>query len=185
MHLCANSGSLSFRSFLTYLLTQQQKQKLRTSLSQHCHSNKLHHPPPLPASSFSPLSWPPCVERAIRQEHISHVLSFLRIRLRWCFPGGHDNFRKMINEAEPLGYPVVVKNARGHRGERTVDRTTPFKNPHQGPPDGNLKFIDRVLMIKTVVLQSWTHLCLHILQGWTQLAPSWCVYRPNPPEVTR
>ncbi|TWW56495.1 Beta-citrylglutamate synthase B [Takifugu flavidus] len=31
--------------------------------------------------------------------------------------GGHDNFRKMINEAEPLGYPVVVKNARGHRGK--------------------------------------------------------------------
>uniref|UniRef100_A0A8C2EH66 N-acetylaspartylglutamate synthase n=2 Tax=Cyprinus carpio TaxID=7962 RepID=A0A8C2EH66_CYPCA len=31
--------------------------------------------------------------------------------------GGHDNFRKMIDEAEPLGYPVVVKNARGHRGK--------------------------------------------------------------------
>lgn len=33
------------------------------------------------------------------------------------FLGGHDNFRKMIDEAEPLGYPVVVKNARGHRGK--------------------------------------------------------------------
>lgn len=33
------------------------------------------------------------------------------------FSGGHDNFRKMIDEAEPLGYPVVVKNARGHRGK--------------------------------------------------------------------
>lgn len=31
--------------------------------------------------------------------------------------GGHENFRKMIDEAEPLGYPVVVKNARGHRGK--------------------------------------------------------------------
>ncbi|XP_012685179.2 beta-citrylglutamate synthase B [Clupea harengus] len=31
--------------------------------------------------------------------------------------GGHDNFLKMIDEAEPLGYPVVVKNARGHRGK--------------------------------------------------------------------
>ncbi|KAF7658638.1 hypothetical protein LDENG_00009600 [Lucifuga dentata] len=31
--------------------------------------------------------------------------------------GGHDNFRKIIDEAEPLGYPVVVKNARGHRGK--------------------------------------------------------------------
>ncbi|KAK6307965.1 beta-citrylglutamate synthase B-like [Oncorhynchus nerka] len=31
--------------------------------------------------------------------------------------GGHENFRKMIDEAEPLGYPVVVKNTRGHRGK--------------------------------------------------------------------
>ncbi len=35
-------------------------------------------------------------------------------------PGGHDNFRKMIDEAEPLGYPVVVKNARGHRGKSLI-----------------------------------------------------------------
>lgn len=70
----------------------------------------------------------------------------------------------MINEAEPLGYPVVVKNARGHRGERTVDCTTPLKST-QGAPDGSLKFIDRVLMIKTVMLQSWTHPCLHILNA--------------------
>lgn len=43
------------------------------------------------------------------------------------FPGGHDNFRKMIDEAEPLGYPVVVKNARGHRGKNTSSAhyTTP------------------------------------------------------------
>lgn len=88
----------------------------------------------------------------------------LRIHLRWCFPGGHDNFRKMINEAEPLGYPVVVKNARGHRGERTVNRTTPLKST-PGAPDGSLKFIDRMLMTKTVMLQSWTRLCLHILQA--------------------
>ncbi|MGH0146369.1 UNVERIFIED_CONTAM: hypothetical protein FKN15_048686 [Acipenser sinensis] len=31
--------------------------------------------------------------------------------------GGHENFSKMIEEAEPLGYPVVVKNTRGHRGK--------------------------------------------------------------------
>ncbi|XP_069775033.1 beta-citrylglutamate synthase B [Narcine bancroftii] len=31
--------------------------------------------------------------------------------------GGHENFSKMIDEAEPLGYPVVVKNTRGHRGK--------------------------------------------------------------------
>uniref|UniRef100_A0A4W5K8W3 Ribosomal modification protein rimK-like family member A n=1 Tax=Hucho hucho TaxID=62062 RepID=A0A4W5K8W3_9TELE len=37
--------------------------------------------------------------------------------------GGHENFRKMIDEAEPLGYPVVVKNARGHRGQ--YDRNHP------------------------------------------------------------
>ncbi|KAE8593101.1 hypothetical protein XENTR_v10018979 [Xenopus tropicalis] len=29
--------------------------------------------------------------------------------------GGHDEFSKMIDAAEPLGYPVVVKNTRGHR----------------------------------------------------------------------
>lgn len=42
-------------------------------------------------------------------------LLFVRVHCR--FQGGHDNFRKMIDEAEPLGYPVVVKNARGHRGK--------------------------------------------------------------------
>lgn len=26
----------------------------------------------------------------------------------------------MIDEAEPLGYPVVVKNARGHRGKALI-----------------------------------------------------------------
>uniref|UniRef100_A0ABI7ZGW2 N-acetylaspartylglutamate synthase n=1 Tax=Felis catus TaxID=9685 RepID=A0ABI7ZGW2_FELCA len=31
--------------------------------------------------------------------------------------GGHDDFSKMIDEAEPLGYPVVVKSTRGHRGK--------------------------------------------------------------------
>ncbi|XP_028921644.1 N-acetylaspartylglutamate synthase A isoform X2 [Ornithorhynchus anatinus] len=31
--------------------------------------------------------------------------------------GGHDDFAKMIDEAEPLGYPVVVKSTRGHRGK--------------------------------------------------------------------
>ncbi|XP_063799012.1 N-acetylaspartylglutamate synthase A [Pseudophryne corroboree] len=31
--------------------------------------------------------------------------------------GGHDEFSKMINAAEPLGYPVVVKNTRGHQGK--------------------------------------------------------------------
>uniref|UniRef100_A0A4W3JFL9 N-acetylaspartylglutamate synthase n=1 Tax=Callorhinchus milii TaxID=7868 RepID=A0A4W3JFL9_CALMI len=31
--------------------------------------------------------------------------------------GGHEEFSKMIDEAEPLGYPVVVKNTRGHRGK--------------------------------------------------------------------
>ncbi|KAM5140372.1 N-acetylaspartylglutamate synthase A [Mantella aurantiaca] len=31
--------------------------------------------------------------------------------------GGHDEFAKMIDAAEPLGYPVVVKNTRGHQGK--------------------------------------------------------------------
>lgn len=42
----------------------------------------------------------------------------------------------MIDEAEPLGYPVVVKNARGHRGKtirvflpvtRSIHNATPQK----------------------------------------------------------
>ncbi|KAG2470264.1 beta-citrylglutamate synthase B-like isoform X1 [Polypterus senegalus] len=31
--------------------------------------------------------------------------------------GGHDNFGKMIDEAEALEFPLVVKNTRGHRGK--------------------------------------------------------------------
>ncbi|XP_075695649.1 N-acetylaspartylglutamate synthase A isoform X3 [Rhinoderma darwinii] len=31
--------------------------------------------------------------------------------------GGHDEFAKLIDAAEPLGYPVVVKNTRGHQGK--------------------------------------------------------------------
>ncbi|KAJ1122333.1 hypothetical protein NDU88_000825 [Pleurodeles waltl] len=31
--------------------------------------------------------------------------------------GGHENFAKMINEAEVLEFPMVVKNTRGHRGK--------------------------------------------------------------------
>uniref|UniRef100_A0A8C5MYQ2 N-acetylaspartylglutamate synthase n=1 Tax=Leptobrachium leishanense TaxID=445787 RepID=A0A8C5MYQ2_9ANUR len=31
--------------------------------------------------------------------------------------GGHDELSKMIDAAEPLGYPVVVKNTRGHQGK--------------------------------------------------------------------
>lgn len=66
------------------------------------------------------------------------------------FPGGHDNFRKMIDEAEPLGYPVVVKNARGHRGKtirvflpvtRSIHNATPQKKKKKictlQAPDGS------------------------------------------------
>ncbi|XP_073459461.1 N-acetylaspartylglutamate synthase A [Aquarana catesbeiana] len=31
--------------------------------------------------------------------------------------GGHEEFSKMIDASEPLGYPVVVKNTRGHQGK--------------------------------------------------------------------
>ncbi|XP_069506682.1 beta-citrylglutamate synthase B [Ambystoma mexicanum] len=31
--------------------------------------------------------------------------------------GGHENFSKMIDEAEVLEFPMVVKNTRGHRGK--------------------------------------------------------------------
>lgn len=70
----------------------------------------------------------------------------------------------MINEAEPLGYPVVVKNARGHRGERTDGCAAPLTSTEPAP-DGSLKFVGRVLMIRTVVLQSGTRLCLHIIHA--------------------
>jgi hypothetical protein len=36
---------------------------------------------------------------------------------RLFLAGGHEDFSKMIDEAEPLGYPVVVKSTRGHRGQ--------------------------------------------------------------------
>lgn len=32
----------------------------------------------------------------------------------------------MIDEAEPLGYPVVVKNARGHRGKARIPEQLVF-----------------------------------------------------------
>ncbi|CAJ0930721.1 unnamed protein product [Ranitomeya imitator] len=35
--------------------------------------------------------------------------------------GGHDEFAKMIDAAEPLGYPVVVKNTRGHQVPSVVN----------------------------------------------------------------
>ncbi|XP_043916379.1 N-acetylaspartylglutamate synthase A [Protopterus annectens] len=34
--------------------------------------------------------------------------------------GGHDDFAKMIEEAEPLGYPLVVKNTRGRFGKSVI-----------------------------------------------------------------
>lgn len=34
----------------------------------------------------------------------------------FLLPGGHENFAKMIDEAEVLEFPMVVKNTRGHRG---------------------------------------------------------------------
>lgn len=36
--------------------------------------------------------------------------------LVFFLPGGHENFSKMIDEAEVLEFPMVVKNTRGHRG---------------------------------------------------------------------
>lgn len=76
--------------------------------------------------------------------YFSHFFSvcLLCICVHGHFPGGHDNFRKMIDEAEPLGYPVVVKNARGHRGKtsslfppviNSIYHTTPQKSVHSRP----------------------------------------------------
>lgn len=38
--------------------------------------------------------------------------------------GGHENFSKMIDEAEVLEFPMVVKNTRGHRGVYVVAMVT-------------------------------------------------------------
>lgn len=101
------------------------------------HSNKLRTLPPPPTPTSSPPPSLPfarwlCVNRAIKTLMLFLLLlllllplSSLQIKfppLSFCppFPGGHENFRKMIDEAEPLGYPVVVKNARGHRGKTLV-----------------------------------------------------------------
>lgn len=55
-------------------------------------------------------------QKSLMEIRVWSLLSLLSVCV-FDSPGGHDNFRKMIDEAEPLGYPVVVKNARGHRGE--------------------------------------------------------------------
>lgn len=46
---------------------------------------------------------------------LSRCQHFIDCRL--FLAGGHEDFSKMIDEAEPLGYPVVVKSTRGHRGQ--------------------------------------------------------------------
>lgn len=60
----------------------------------------------------------------------------------------------MIDEAEPLGYPVVVKNARGHRGRALTPLLPVIHSVHHTSQNidttGNsahpyMKFIDRVL----------------------------------------
>lgn len=74
------------------------------------------------------------------------------------FLGGHDNFRKMIDEAEPLGYPVVVKNARGHRG-KTISPVLPVihsghnaitQNPYTATPSLELSPLLYEILWQTV-----------------------------------
>lgn len=100
------------------------------------HSNKprtLPLPPHLhrPSPSFPPIRsvamCEPCYQNTDVVSPSSSPSSSSSLRIKFTplsvcppFPGGHENFRKMIDEAEPLGYPVVVKNARGHRGKTLV-----------------------------------------------------------------
>lgn len=51
----------------------------------------------------------------------------------------------MIDEAEPLGYPVVVKNARGHRGRTLYPITSCHSLTTVNSAHPYMKFIDRVL----------------------------------------
>lgn len=93
-------------------------------LSHFCfHSNMLHS---LSCPAKLAVTCEPCYQTK------DSILIYSTCVLRLCmcvrawknFLGGHDNFRKMIDEAEPLGYPVVVKNARGHRG-KTISPVLP------------------------------------------------------------
>lgn len=47
----------------------------------------------------------------------SLTISFIFADSHLFLAGGHEDFSKMIDEAEPLGYPVVVKSTRGHQGQ--------------------------------------------------------------------
>lgn len=90
-------------------------------LSHFCyHSDRLHPLPP--PCSVGCHVWTLLSKQGHIFKYILHLflcvsLCLLCVCVHGRFPGGHDNFRKMIDEAEPLGYPVVVKNARGHRGK--------------------------------------------------------------------
>lgn len=55
------------------------------------------------------------LRRQVLGQLLPHCQYF--IDSRFFLAGGHEDFSKMIDEAEPLGYPVVVKSTRGHRGQ--------------------------------------------------------------------
>lgn len=66
----------------------------------------------------------PCVDISV--DKICHTLHLLMMFLKFFVPksGGHENFSKMIDEAEVLEFPMVVKNTRGHRGVYVVAMVT-------------------------------------------------------------
>lgn len=63
--------------------------------------------------------------------------------------GGHEDFSKMIDEAEPLGYPVVVKSTRGHRGQCHLSRASWVISPL-----GLLLCLDKTLL--KCCLEKWS-----------------------------
>lgn len=56
-------------------------------------------------------------QRAPCWAHCSPTISLTFTDFYLFLAGGHEDFSKMIDEAEPLGYPVVVKSTRGHQGQ--------------------------------------------------------------------
>ncbi|XP_059545777.1 N-acetylaspartylglutamate synthase A isoform X2 [Myotis daubentonii] len=63
------------------------------------------------------VAWKEFPQRVLRWADRSPTISLTFTDCHLFLAGGHEDFSKMIDEAEPLGYPVVVKSTRGHQGK--------------------------------------------------------------------
>lgn len=82
-------------------------------------------------------AWKEFPQRAPRWADGSPAISLPFTDFHLFLAGGHEDFSKMIDEAEPLGYPVVVKSTRGHQGQCCASRASlraaalPWQDPYQ------------------------------------------------------